>query len=488
MRSDYDVAVIGAGLLGCFTARNLSRYNWKVAVFEKNADVCTEVSRANTAIIYPGYDPVPGTLKARLSVSASENFEKLCTDLGVRNRRTGSLMVSYGPWGDKIIRQKYRQGLENGVRDLRLISGAEVMALEPHIRQGVKGALYAPSTSTVNPWELGIAAAETSILSGADIMLDTKVTSISQTDGVFHIRAAGQDYTAGAVVNCGGLYADKISGMIEIPRFKLKFSAADYLLLDDSVSGFVNHIIMHEPEEKGRGATIVPTANGNLMLGPSNIKIQNNTGFETTGEGIRFVEARSKHLFPEMPLDMVIRSFASIRPSISLLDIGIDGSEHVRDLMIFESENFRGFINLAGIKTPGLTCCDEIGRYVTEMLLDRLGRPGSNPDFCGKRDVPPRFSDNSFQAQSAYAREDAAHGKIVCRCKKVTEGEIRDWIRRPLGATTVDGVKRRSGALLGRCQGGFRQQRMIEILADELEIPVSKVRKDSKSSTILGGS
>jgi len=492
MKTDYDIAVIGAGLLGCFTAKNLSKYNWKTAIFEKNADVCMEVSRANTAIIYPGYDPVPGTLKARLSVSASENFERLCSELGVRQSKTGSLMVSYGPWGDRIIGQKYRQGLENGVKGLSLISGAQTMALEPNIRHGVTGALYAPSTSTVNPWELGIAAAEVSAVSGTDIKLNAAVTSIQLIDGIYHISTGDQQCTARAIVNCGGLYSDKIIEMIETPCFKLNFSAADYLLLDDSVRGFVNHVIMHEPEEKGRGTTIVPTVNGNLMLGPSNVKLHSNTGFGTTEEGIRSVAERSRHLFPKMPLDMVIRSFASIRPSISLLDIGSDGSthetgEHVRDLMIFESKTFRGFINLAGIKTPGLTCCDEIGRHVTEMLLDRLGSPGANPNFCSRRDMPPRFSDNSFEVQSGRASEDLAYGKIVCRCKKVTEGEIRDCIRRPVGATTVDGVKRRSGALMGRCQGGFCQQRIIEILADELGITASQVRKDSKSSIILGG-
>lgn len=487
---DYDVAIIGAGLLGCFTARNLARYNLKVAVFEKNCDVCTEVSRANTAIIYPGYDAVPGSLKARLCRSANLNIDRLCKELGVRLRRTGSLMVSFGPRGDRIIREKYYQGLQNEVGGLRLLTGPETRLYEPNINPAVTGALYAESTATVNPWELGIAAAENAVENGAKLYLETKITGIRAVPGGFALRAGGHDYTARAVVNCAGLYGDEVSTLLETPRFRLSVSAANYLLLDESCGGFVRHIIMHEPEKKGRGATLVPTVGGNILLGPSKEPSAARDRFETTPQGIEFVAETSKFVFPNLPIDAVIRSFASIRPSVSMVTSDSEGNitetgERLHDLLIYESDEHPGFISLAGIRTPGLTCCDEIGRHVTDMLLERLGNPGLYSDFKPERKRPVRFSELSLKEQAELAEKEPGYARIVCRCGKVTEGEIRASIRSLIGATTVDGVKRRTGALMGRCQGGFCTQGIIEILADELGAAVSEVEKDEKGSELL---
>lgn len=489
MKADYDIAIIGGGLLGCFVARNLSRYNWRVAVFEKNFDVCTEMSKANTAIIYPGYDPKPGSLKAKLSVEACRDIDRLCETLGVRFRRHGSLMVSFGDKGNAIIEERYNQGIANGVEGLRLLSSQEIIEMEPEINRSVVGALYASVTATVNPWELGIAGAINAADNGVAFHLNSSVMSIKRIDGGYILGTSGGGHTARSVVNCAGMFADEVSELVNRPLFKLIPSTADYLLLDEKSGGHVKHIIMHEPETKGRGATLVPTVDGNILLGPSRIKTDSKTSYETTREGCEFVAETSKYVFPKLPIESVIRSFASIRPSISIVEPDEMGGVHhtgerIHDLFIFEAESPR-FINLAGIRTPGLTCCDGIGMYVTDMLLDILGNPGRNSDFSESVERPVRFRELDFAGQAELVRKNYEYGKIVCRCRHITEAEIRHCIRQTLGATTVDGVKRRAGALMGRCQGGFCTQRIIEILAEELGVERNTIRKDGAGTEIV---
>lgn len=485
----YDIAIIGAGLLGCFTARNLARHNWRVAVLEKNCDVCTEMSKACTAIIYPGYDPMPGSLKARLNAEAMSEFESLCRSLGVRLRRPGSMMVAFGERGGENIRAKLRQGILNGVPNLRLLETKEILALEPNINDAVKCALFSPDTATVNPWELGIAGAMNAAENGVDFYFNSRVEQIKQSGGGYILKTASGEFPVRAVVNCAGLYGDEVSELINRPRFRILTSAADYMLLDERVGSHVRHIIMHEPEEKSRGATLVPTVDGNILLGPSRINTDSKTGFEATREGQTQVAEVSRFVFPNLPTGDVIRSFATIRPAISIVEPDGSGGvrhtgERISDLLIYETEN-RGFINLAGIRTPGLTCCDAIGRHVSALLLEILGNPGKNPDFSERVEQKPRFRDTDEEKQRELVRENPEHGKIVCRCRRVTEAELRQSVRRTLGKATLDGVKRRTGAQMGRCQGSFCTQRILEIIADELGIPVSEVCKEERNSELV---
>lgn len=456
-------------------------------MFEKNSDVCTEVSKANTAIIYPGYDHKPGSLKARLCTQASRDYERLCGDLGVRFKRPGSLMTASGPRGERVLEEKYGQGIINGVENIRILGPAEILRLEPHINPTVTRALYAEATATVNPWELGIAAYENAASNGVFFYFESPVTGIRPCDHGYRLTAGGRGCFARAVINCAGLYGAEVSGLINAPKFRLDLSVADYLLLDERCGGHVKHIIMHEPEEKRYGATIVPTVDGNLLLGPSKIKTDDKTSFATTRKGCEAVADASKAVFPDLPVDSVIRSFATIRPTISMLDSGGgDTGEPVHDLLIYETEN-PGFINLAGIRTPGLTCCEEIGRHVSELLLERLGNPGQNPAFCGTRAAPKRFAGLRFEEQAALSEAEPDYAKIICRCRKITEGEIRSAIRKTPGEVTLDGIKRRAGASMGRCQGGFCTQRMLELIAEETGRRVSEIRKNERGSALLTG-
>jgi len=482
----FDVAVIGGGVLGCFAARNLARYRLRVAVFEKNADVCTEISRANTAIIYSGYDNKPGTLKARLCVRANRDFDRLCGELGVPFKRCGSLMAAFGPRGERVLRQKMEQGLANGVPELKLLSAAEALAIEPGLNPMVTLALYAPSTGTVNPWELGIAAIENAVDNGAELFLDTKVAGISPAEGGYRIDAGDGRFEARAIVNCSGLYADKISEMVAKPYFRIAPTRGDYIILDTKAGGAVRHIGFLEPEERGKGATIVPTVDGNVMLGPSEEPLSGEADFSTSESGLAFVRGRSMELIPNIPLEHTIRSFAALRPNPFFAECDASGSvtlseRGIDDFLIGSTEGHPLFINLAGVKTPGLTCANEIGGYVTELLLERLGGAAANPAYRPVRPAGPRFSRLAPEERKALAGPQ----RIVCRCREVTEEEVRNAIRRVPGATTVDGVKRRTGAGMGRCQGGFCTQRVIEILAEELGKPVTDIRKDAEGSYLL---
>ena len=535
----FDVAVVGGGVLGCFLARNLTRYKLSIAVIEKNTDVCTEITRANTAIIYSGYDNKPGSIKAKMCVDANRDFDRLCSELGVPFLRCGSLMSALGPRGEDVLRKKYEQGLLNGVPGLKLLSRAEALAIEPSLNPKITMALYSPTVGTVNPWELGIAAIENAVDNGARLFLNTEVTGITPTAGGYLIytkskshTSAGKGYannlenidlphpaegfvtycdsgeiSARAIVNCAGLFADKVSEMIAPPYFRIAPTRGDYIMLDTKAGGMMRHINFLEPEDGGKGATIVPTVDGNIMLGPSEEPLDdlpeepftpgNRPAFPTTDSGLEFVRRMSKELVPGIPLEYTIRSFAALRPNPKLVEYDASGEvilseRSINDFFIGSPEGHPLLINLAGIKTPGLTCANEIGIHVTDMLLERLQEHfgechreiEENAEYNPIRLAKSRFSRLKSEEQKVLTGSQ----RIICRCRQVTEEEVRNAIRRTAGATTVDGVKRRAGTCMGRCQGSYCTQNVIEILAEELGIGVSDIRKDSAGAYMLTSS
>ena len=486
MIKKVTVAIIGGGLLGCFVARNLRRYKIDVAVIEKNSDVCAEISRANTSIIYSGYDNKPGSLKASMSVSANRDFDRLCKELSVPYKCCGSLMTAAGPRGEEVLQKKMAQGKENGVSGLRLLSASEARTLEPELSHSVTKALYSQATGTVNPWELGLAALENALDNGAELFLETEVTSISAEDDGYLLQTNKGSLFARSVVNCAGLFTDKISEMVAPPYFKILPTRGDYIILDTKAQDTIQHIIFLEPEESGKGATLVPTVDGNIMLGPSEEDLEGEADFGVTSEGLSFVQRSSKEIVPRIPLEQTIRSFATLRPNPYWAEVDAQGNlqvskRSINDFFIGSPEGHPFFINVPGVKTPGLTCSNEIGRYVTELLVERLGDVKTNPDFD-----PQRVAQTRFSRMSAEERKEL-HGSqcIVCRCKEVTEEEIRNSIKRTAGAKTLDGVKRRTGAQMGRCQGGFCTQRIVEILAEEQGVSISDIRKDREGSYLI---
>jgi len=473
VREKYDVVVIGGGLLGCFAARSLARYVLNVALLEKREDICTGISRANTAIIYSGCDTKPGTMKSSMCVSAAQSYPQLCDELGVRYSRCGSIMVCFGERGEKGLLKKIDWGERNGVRGMKLLTRDELLDMEPNIDISARSGLFVPDTGTVMPWELCIAAAENAASNGVELCLGTEVLSIQKiTDAYntgYEIITDKGTLHAHAIINCAGMNADAISEMISEPNVRIVPTAGDYFVLDTKAAGHIKHIIFHEPEEKGKGLTLVPTVDGNILVGPTE---RPGDDYSTELSGFNELRELIAQVIPSLPIEHIIRSFGAVRPNPYLLKKADDGSYvtddiSVNDFCILESDDGT-VVSFVGVKTPGLTCADELGRYAADKIAAVL-RSAMKTSFNPKREAPHRLADMAFSERSDFTRrEDDSYSKIICRCRGISEGEILDAIHMCLGAVSIDGIKRRTGAGSGRCQGGFCGQSVREILAQEL--------------------
>ena len=469
----FDVAVIGGGLLGCFAARELSRRKLNIVLLEAREDVCTGISRANTAVVYPGYDHRPGTRKAEMTVRANASFDRLCAEFDVPFSRCGSLMLSFGPGADAVLQKKLRQGFENGVPGLRLLSAGEAYFLEPTLAPGLSTALYSPRAGTVDPWQLGIAACENAVRNGVELRLNSSVLALRRDGDGYLLETSRGALAARAVVNCAGLAADRVQALLFPSSVRIAATAGDYLVLDRHCENKPAHILEYEPEDGEKGLTVVPTVEGSLLLGPS--ERENTLDYATTESGLARVRALTQRLLPGLDLSDTIRSFAALRPNPQRPD----GSD-IRDFCI-EHPAAR-FWSLIGIKTPGLTCARELGAYVADRLSEELCAE-ENPLFDPTRRGIRRAHALSFEERALLAERESDYGELVCVCEDVTKAEVLEAIRR--GAVTVDGVKRRVGTGMGRCQGARCTQKIAALLSDALGVPESAVRKDGPGSWIV---
>lgn len=432
----FDAAVIGGGILGCFTARNLRRWNISTLLIEQEDDVCKGITRANSAIVYPGYDNKPGSLKAEMTVRGNAGYADLCKELEVPFSRCGSLLVTYDAQSVSRLEQKLENGKLSGVPGLKLLTGAEAEAMEPMLKPGVAAALYAPSTGTVNPWQLGIAAFENAVENGAKAMLHTQVCGIGKTADGYVITTNRESVSCKMIFNCGGLYADRVQELLFPPSVGLHWDGAEYLVLD-KLAPKPGRVIFHQAQSCGKGITAIPCVEGNLLL--SGVRKPLEEPFATSWEGLLELHRAAKDLLPEIDLTKVIRSFGAVRPNPYQ-----ENRESLHDFCI--EHPGPGFYSLIGIKTPGLTCADELGRYLAQRGAEYI-QAAPNGDFQPNR--------------RAISRRD---NEIICQCEQITRAEIMEAIRR--GATTVDGVKRRVGSGMGRCQGS-RCSYAIEKLLEE---------------------
>ena len=470
-----DVAVIGGGVLGCFAARALTRWKLSVALLEAREDVCTGITRANTAIVYPGYDHRPGTLKAEMTVRANARMEQLCRELDVSFSRCGSLMLSYGARADAVLRKKYLDGLANGVPGLRLLDGAEAERMEPSLAPGVRSALYAPTAGTVNPWELGIAAYENACRNGAAPHLNTSVQSVRLDENGYLLETNRGALRCRGVVNCAGLAADRVQQLAFPSPVHIAVTGADYLILSKHTPSLPRHILQLEPEDGGKGIAVVPTVEGSLLVGPS--ERENEIDFAADRAGLAYVRAQLAQLLPETVFAEIIRSFAAVRPNPQRPDGG-----GIRSFVI--DHPAPAFWSLIGVKTPGLTCAEELGRHVAEQLAGELAAE-ENPAFDPHRAGIRRARDLDERQRARLVREDPDYGEVLCLCEDVTRAEVLQAIRR--GAVTLDGIKRRVGAGMGDCQSSRCRRTLVGLLAEALGVPPYAVRKDGAGSEVLGG-
>jgi len=470
----YDVAIIGAGIAGTFIARELSKYKLNTVVIEKENDISSGSTKANTGIVHAGYDAKPGTKMARFNVKGNTMFGNICKELDVPFEKIGSLVVGFDGEDMETIEGLYKRGKKNGVSELEIIDRERIKELEPNIGEEVVGALYAPTAGIVGPWELAIALAENAMDNGVELFLNTKVEDIEEKDGIYKIKTNKKEIEAKYIINCAGVYADEISKMVGEDTFKITPRSGQYYLLDKTAGGIMNTVIFQSPRKFGKGVVVSPTAHGNIIVGPDNEVAKNKDDTETTGHRLRIIRETAEKSIKGIPFNKNITNFTGVRAEP---DLG--------DFIIEEAKEAKGFINVGGIKSPGLTSAPAIAEYVVDILRNIVDDLEEKNDFNPRRKEVIHFEELSDEEKAELIKKEPSYGRIICRCEAITEGEIIDCIKRNAGATTVDGVKRRARPGSGRCQGGFCMPRVMEILSRELNEDITEIVKDGTDSYIL---
>ena len=471
----YKAAIIGGGVIGAMVARRLSAYDMNIVILEKEQDVAMGQSKANSGIVHGGYDPLPGTLKAKLNIEGNKLMEQTCRELDVHFRRNGAMVVAFNDEEADGINELYERGIKNGCIGLEILNGEDVQKKEKHWSERVKTALYVPSSGVVCPYELTIEAIGNAMDNGAELLLNFEVDSIENRDGLYYIESAdGRKIVSEYVINCAGLYSDKIAAMIGDNSFFITPRAGEYLLLDKEASYLTDMTIFRVPTKMGKGVLATKTVDGNILLGPTSIDREDKEDLSVTDSGLSFVKSKEAEFFDDVPLDKVITQFTGLRAHGNKGDFIINMPQ-------------KGFVNVAGIESPGLSSAPAIGVMVEEMLInDGLSaRKKANYNPC--RVPKKRFREYTQEEKSKLIIENPAYGRIVCRCEEVTEGEIVEAIHRQPGAVDVDGIKRRTRSGMGRCQGGFCLPPVVEILARELGVSPNEVNKKGSGSNILFG-
>lgn len=472
----YDVAIIGAGVVGALTARELCSFGLRVALLEAQHDVAMGTSKGNSAIVHAGFDAAEGSLKAKLNVAGCAMMEKTAKELGVHFKKNGSLVCAFGAAEEEHLNALLLRGRANGVENLSILRSGALRDLEPGLSREVTAALLAPGAGIVCPYHLTIAAAVNAAENGCDVITSFKVDKIEESDGNIAVHSGLRRICAHFAINSAGLYADEIAMLCgDSPRCAILPRRGEYMLLDKTAGNTVSATLFSVPSDQGKGILVSPTVDGNLILGP-NANLVGKEDTATTREGLGEIERGAKRLVPGVNMRQVITSFAGVRAT---------PSNH--DFNIYFSDNIKNMLHLVGIESPGLASSPAIAVYAAGLLGGRGLDLKKSPDFCPAPRTAPLFRDMDDAARAAAVAADPRYGKIICRCETVTEADIAACIDSPVPAVTLDAVKRRTRAGMGRCQGGFCSPRVVEILARELGIDMLEVTKKGGGSYILTG-
>lgn len=471
----YDVVIIGAGIIGASIARELSKYTIKVLVLEKENDVANGTTKANSAIVHGGYDPHEGTLMAKYNVRGNRLFKKICSDLSVQFKEIGAFVLGFSDKDDIVLERLLQRGKNNGVQGLEILSKEEVLAREPNLNHNIKAALYAPTVGIVDPWELAIALMENAVVNNVELKLNSKVTDIKKENGIYKVIINNLDaIETKTVINAAGLYGDDVHNMVSKEMRKIKAVKGEYYVMDKSVGKTVSSVIFQCPSEKGKGVLVTPTVHGNLLFGPDATIIEDKDDVNTSYAGMKFIREKALESVKNIDFRESIRNYAGIRAYL----------ENTEDFEIRELEDAKGFIDCIGMKSPGLTAALAIAEDMPEFLISAGLILSFKKDFINNREKK-RFIELDDNEKNELIKKNPGYGRIVCRCESITEGEIIDSIKRPVGARTIDGVKKRCRPGMGRCQGGFCTIKVQEILARELGIDIKDVVLDKANSNII---
>lgn len=476
----YDYLIIGAGITGCSLAFELSKYDCKVLLIDKENDVSMNTTKANSGIVHAGYDPLPNTKMARLNVEGSRLIKELQPLLNFHYKQIGSLVIANDEESHKKLEELYARGVANDVEGIKLIKGKEeVHKIEKNLSEDVDMALYAPTAAVISPWELAISLADTAVINGTTFIGDCKVEEITKDVDEYRVKTTKGEYRSKYVINCAGVFSDKIydlalNGKEASDRFTISPCKGEYYLLDKDSGTLVNHVIFQTPSALGKGVLVSPTVHGNLIVGPdANYELPYRDYTGNTSSALSYIREQSKRSVSNINFGDNIRNFAGVRANIQ----GVD------DFLIFESEVLENFINFGGIKSPGLSTGPAFGKELIRMLQAKGEKLVEKEDFKYYR-LPDYFSSLSNEEKIEEIKKDDRFGQVICRCETVTEGEIVAAIHQPIPATTIDGVKRRTNAGMGRCQGGFCGPKVFEILQRELGISPFEVYQDRTGSNV----
>ncbi len=472
-----DVLVIGAGAVGCAIARELTKYNLKVTVVEKNEDVGGDASKSNSAIIHTGYDAKPGTLESELVVAANPMYDELTKDLDIPFERIGAILPAFTDEQFEQLPGLKEKAFKNRVYDVEYLTREELLEMEPNLNPEVKAGLYIPRESIIDPFLFVVALAENAQQNGATFLLNTKVTGIKKEgDKVVGAETTGGYIEAKYIVNAAGLYCDEIAEMVGKADYYVNARKGQFFILDKNTSCKVNRIVLPIPTKVTKGKLMCPTIHGNMLVGPTAEDIQDKTDKSTNVEGLNSIDVEVRRLVPNVNLRDTITQYSGLRPNRNPEGLNVDTYDDVK-----------GYVNLSGVRSTGLTCSVSLGKYVAQKLLE-MGMPAEfNPNFNPKRKGIVRFTHLTHEEQDEMIKKNPLYGNIVCRCETVTEGEIVEAIHRPIPARSVDAIKRRLRAGMGRCQGGFCGPKVIEIIARELGIPTTEVTKNNPGSYMVVG-
>lgn len=465
----YDIIVVGAGVVGSAVAREASKYKLNVLVIDKENDVGNVTSMANSAIVHSGYDPKPGSKKAFHNVRGNYMYEELCKDLDVEFKRIGSLTCATNEEEKEVIENYLSRSKENGV-EVRLLTREETKEIEPFISENVIASLYAPSAGIVNPFELTVALMENAVDNGAQLKLNEEVINITKEENGYIVETNKGTYKTKVVVNSAGLYSDKISAMLGLDYYKITPRKGEYFVLDHFKQPFVSHVIFPTPTAKGKGILVTPTTHGNYLVGPSSEFVDDKEDFSTDKLTLDDVKAKSTTLVSNIPFNYIIRQFSGLRAT------GATGD--------FIIEDHDGFIILGGIESPGLASAPSIAKEVIELAANTLSLV-EKENFNKQRRKVYRLAKMSNEERNALIKKDPRFGRIICRCETISEGEVVDAITRSVPPTSIKGVKKRCRPGFGKCQGGFCEPLILEILARELNKNPMDIKYDSQQAYIL---
>ena len=476
MTSEYDILIVGAGVTGCAAARELSRYSASVAVLEAGSDVAEGATKANSGIVHAGYDAVPGTKKAYYNVRGAAMFPDLCRELCIPYRRNGALVIALTEDDRAVVQKLYERGVENGVSGLSVLEKEEVLAMEPNLNPQVVCALYVPSGAIVSPYETAFALADDAALNGVSFHFDRRVSSVSVlADGRFYVQVDGGEYLCRVLVNCAGSSGADIHNLLSRDKLEMIHRRGQYYLLDRAPVQPFSRTVFQCPSAMGKGVLVSPTVHGNLLLGPTAEDIGDPLDTSTTASGLSEILKKASQTWPGLSVRTNITNFSGVRAHLT-------GD----DFVVGPCNDVPGYFEAIGIESPGLSSAPAVGLDLADMIAGYLSLPRKEKTVPYPR--PPRpFHEMTDEERAAAVAADPAYGNIVCRCEVVTEAEIRAAVRRPVGARSVDGVKRRTRAGMGRCQGGFCLPRVAAVISEECGVPLEQVTKNGAGSYLLAG-